>query len=243
MCFSLSDNLFDQKLKFYCRISALPAPWKRNRLGPWGFFPEYWIFEVWLPWTIVIKPFMWWSKLFLKSNNADHQDHQNHPPVRGAAGEGTMAGIWPLPAFTCLALQIFVYLDQLNRQFYQYHQYHQDYRYHQDQSAKTAIFGPKTLFLALGRLWPSTINFHVTLTLSLIDIHVYYLKLNRATVHSSQKDFTLERRLFCGWTSFQARLTQSDLRPRSFVSAHLRWHFTFVHLRSFQLSLTYKYSL
>ena len=72
-----------------------------------------------------------------------------------------------------------------------------------------------------------------------IDIRVYYLKLNRATVHSSQKDFTLERRLFCGWTSFQARLTQSDLRPRSFVSAQLRWHFTFVHLRSFQLSLTY----
>ena len=122
---------------------------RKNRLGPWGFFAEYWIFEVWLPWTIVIKPFMWWSKLFLKSNNADHQDHQNHPPVRGAAGEGTMAGIWPLPAFTCLALQIFVYFDQLNRQFYQYHQYHQDYRYHQDQFAKTAIFGPKTLFLAL----------------------------------------------------------------------------------------------
>ena len=184
VCFSLSDNIFDQQIKILLQNFGSPSTaGRRNRLGPWGFFAEYWIFEVWLPWTIVIKPIMWWSKLFSKSNIADHQDHRNHPPVRGAAGEGTMAGIWPLPAFTCLALQIFVYLDQLNRQFYQYHQYHQDYRYHQDQSAKTAIFGPKTLFLALGRLWPSTINFHVTLTLSLIDIHVYYLKLNRATVH------------------------------------------------------------
>ena len=146
VCFSLSDNIYlINNSKFYCRISALPA----QQGGETGFFAEYWIFELWLPWTIVIKPIMWWSKLFLKSNNADHQDHQNHPRVPGAAGEGTMAGIWPLPAFTCLALQIFVYLDQLNRQFYQYHQYHQDYRYHQDQSAKTAIFGPKTLFSAL----------------------------------------------------------------------------------------------
>ena len=36
VCFSLSDNIFDQQIK-------------RNRLGPWGFFAEYWVFEVWLP--------------------------------------------------------------------------------------------------------------------------------------------------------------------------------------------------
>ena len=122
VCFSLSDNIYlINNSKFYCRISALPAQQggETGSRGPWGFFAEYWIFEVWLPWTIVIKPIMWWSKLFSKSNNADHQDHRNHPPVRGAAGEGTMAGIWPLPAFTCFALQIFVYLDQLNHQCYQ----------------------------------------------------------------------------------------------------------------------------
>ena len=117
VCFSLSDNLFDQNIGILLQNFGSPSTaGRRNRLGPWGFFAEYWIFEVWLPWTIVIKPIMWWSKLFLKSNNADHQDHQNHPRVPGAAGEGTMAGIWPLPAFTCLALQIFVYLDQLNHQ-------------------------------------------------------------------------------------------------------------------------------
>ena len=51
VCFSLSDNLFDQKMKFYCRISALPAQQggETGSRGPWGIFAEYWIFEVWLP--------------------------------------------------------------------------------------------------------------------------------------------------------------------------------------------------
>ena len=54
VCFSLSDNIYlINNSKFYCRISALPAQQggETGSRGPWGFFAEYWIFEVWLPWT------------------------------------------------------------------------------------------------------------------------------------------------------------------------------------------------
>ena len=50
VCFSLSDNIFDQQIEILMQKFGSPSKaGRKNRLGPWGFFAEYWIFEVWLP--------------------------------------------------------------------------------------------------------------------------------------------------------------------------------------------------